>query len=201
MSKKFIFLSAFFLVLTVGFVAVLGGAGLLEKRYKTISIVKQFRFLNQDSSYITEKDIEGKVAVVEFFFTTCKTICPAMNKTMKEVYEQFKNEPNFLILSHTSDPKNDNVARLKFFADSIGANHKNWLFLTGRKDSLYIAARTSYALDDQRANVIDPETDFIHTQLFALVNKKGEIKRRLYYSNIKEEMDELKADIIKALDE
>jgi protein SCO1 len=204
MSSKFKILAIFFTVLTLGFMAILAftnGGEMLKKRYKTISTVEPFRFINQDGQVITEAAIDGKVAVVEFFFTTCKTICPPMNTTMKAIYEMYKNEPDFLILSHTSDPRNDSVPRMKRYADSIGANSKNWLFLTGRKDSLYYAARKSYSLDDQNAVVADPEMDFIHTQLFALVNRKGEIKKKVYDSSIPAEVEELKAEIRKALDE
>jgi protein SCO1 len=204
MSSKFKILAIFFVVLTLGFMAILAftnGGEMLKKRYKTLSTVEPFRFTNQDGQIITEATIDGKVAVVEFFFTTCTTICPPMNTTMKGIYEMYKNEPDFLILSHTSDPRNDSVPRMKRYADSIGANSKNWMFLTGRKDSLYYAARKSYSLDDQNAVVADPETDFIHTQLFALVNRKGEIKKKVYDSSIPAEVEELKAEIKKALEE
>jgi protein SCO1/2 len=202
MSSKAKILIVFFIVLTAGFVFALSqinGGVLLAKRFKTVSSVEPFRFTNQHNGITTEKDIEGKVAVVEFFFTTCQTICPKMNTTMKGIYELYKNEPDFYILSHTSDPKNDSATQLKKYADSIGAG-KNWIFLTGNKKDLYIAARKSYALDDSKATVTDPETDFIHTQLFALVNRKGELKKKVYDSFNKEEMEELKQDIRKALD-
>jgi protein SCO1 len=202
MSKKAIFLSIFFVVLAAGFVFTLSrinGGELLEKRYRTISTVDTFSFANQNGTLTTHKDIAGKVVVVEYFFTTCQTICPVMNTTMKGIYAQYKNEPDFLILSHTSDPKNDNVVALKKYADSIGAG-KNWLFLTGAKKDLYKMARKSYTLDDASIKVADPETDFIHTQLFALVNRKGEIKKKVYDSYNKAEMEELQQDIKKALD-
>lgn len=210
MSKKFIFLAVFFLGLVVVFIGVLyyldtlnkdDKEDVMRKRSITVSTVKPFTFTNQMGKTITDKDLIGKVALVEFFFTTCTTICPTMNTKMKSIYEQYKNEPNFLIVSHTSDPKTDNVPQLKRYADSIGADAKNWWFLTGAKDSLYIAARKSYALDDQNAVVQDPEMDFIHTQLFALVNKKGEIKKKVYDSKNKAEMDELIIDIKNALAE
>jgi protein SCO1 len=204
MSKKAKFLTLFFIVLTIVFVYVLSlisDGDLLRKRFKTISTVQPFSFTNQNGQVITQKNLEGKVVLVEFFFTTCKTICPVMNKKVQSIYDLYKNEPDFLIVSHTSDPKNDNVAQLKHYADSIGADGKNWWFLTGRKDSLYYAARKSYALDDQNSIVNDPESDFIHTQLLALVNKNGEIKKKVYDSDKKEEMEELKEDIKKALAE
>lgn len=202
MSSKTKFLIVFFIGLTAIFVFALSqinGGVLLAKRYKTVSSVEPFSFNNQSGGTTTLKDIEGKVAVVEFFFTTCQTICPKMNTTMKGIYDLYKNEPDFYILSHTSDPKNDSVAQLKKYADSIGAG-KNWLFLTGSKKELYKAARNSYALDDSKANVQDPETDFIHTQLFALVNRKGDLKKKVYDSFNPAEMEELKQDIRKALD-
>jgi protein SCO1 len=202
MSKKFIFLSCFFIVLAVAFVYTLSQINdgvLLKKRFKTISTVNEFSFTNQLGGTTTQKTIEGKVAVVEFFFTTCQTICPKMNVTLKGIYEQYKNESDFYVLSHTSDPKNDNVAQLKKYADSIGAG-KNWLFLTGTKKDLYYAARKSYSLDDESIKIEDPETDFIHTQLFALVNRKGELKKKVYDSHNKLEMEELKQDIQLALD-
>jgi protein SCO1 len=204
MSKKAKFLTLFFIILTIVFVYVLSlisDGDLLRKRFKTISTVQPFSFTNQNGQIITQKNLEGKVVLVEFFFTTCQTICPIMNKKVKSIYDLYKNEPDFLIVSHTSDPKNDQVAQLKRYADSIGADGKNWWFLTGRKDSLYYAARKSYALDDQHSTVNDPESDFIHTQLLALVNKNGEIKKKVYDSDKKEEMEELKEDIKKALAE
>ncbi len=201
MSKKSLFLTIFFILLTVGFVVALYRAGLLEKRYKTISTVQPYRFINQDSAVITDKDMQGKVVLVDFFFTTCTTVCPPMQATMKKLYEEFKAEPNFIILSHTAKPDQDKVSVLKHYADSMGASSSHWMFLTGPKDSLYFAARKSYALDDQNNIPINPDEDFIHTQLFALVNKKGEVKKKVYESHIKKDIDELRIEIRKALEE
>ncbi len=166
-----------------------------------MAIVQPFSFTNQDGQLVTERDIEGKVALVAFFFTTCRTICPPMNNTIKSIYDQFKNEKDFLVLSHTCDPARDNPARLRRYADSIGANTANWWFLTGRKDSLYLAARHSYAVDDQQVPLTGSDDDFIHTQLFALVNKEGRVMKKVYDSFNKEEMTELREDIQKALKE
>ncbi len=73
---------------------------------------------------VTENDVKGKVYVTEFFFTTCPGICPKMNTNMRMVYDKFKNENNFLILSHTVDPDKDSIPRLKVYADSLGADVK-----------------------------------------------------------------------------
>lgn len=99
-----------------------------------------------------------------------------MNKNMKTVYDRFKNDTGFLILSHTSDPKNDSVSVLKRYADSLQVNTDKWIFLTGFKDSLYKQARYSYKIDDPNNNPINSEQDFIHSQFFALVDKKGVVR-------------------------
>jgi protein SCO1/2 len=163
-----------------------------------IGRVQPFFFTNQLGNQITEKDVAGKVYVASYFFTTCKGICPEMNTSLKKVYEKFKNEKDFLILSHTSDPGTDSAARLKRYADSIGANPANWIFLTGRKDSLYNMARLSYAIDDPANNLKSINDDFLHTQFWALVNKKGEI-RKIYDGLKNDEVNALMRDIEKAL--
>ena len=121
-----------------------------------------------------------------------------MNRNMKTVYEKFKGENNFLILSHTVDPETDSVGRMKQYADSLGANSNTWLFLTGRKDSLYSAARLSYLLDDPKNNNGKMEEQFIHTQFFALVDKNGSV-RRIYDGLKQDELNELIKDIDKLL--
>lgn len=159
-----------------------------------MSYVKPFSFTNQEGKRITEEDIAGKVTVVEYFFTTCKGICPRMNKNMQKVYAQFKDRPDFRILSHTVDPETDSVGKMKQYADSLGADPARWWFLTGRKDSLYAAARNSYLLDDPKNNAGAIDEQFIHTQFFALVDKQGNI--RGIYDGLKQgELDEMTRNI------
>ena len=202
-KKKRIYILFFIGLLTVFFVflALVNNGEILKKRYKTLATVQPFNFTNQDGQLVTERDIEGKVVLSVFFFTTCRTICPKMNNIIKSIYEEFKNEKDFLVLSHTCDPARDNPALLRRYADSIGADTRNWWFLTGRKDSLYLAARHSYAVDDQQVPLTGSDDDFIHTQLFALVNKEGRVMKKVYDSFNPEEMAELREDIKKALKE
>jgi protein SCO1/2 len=123
-----------------------------------------------------------------------------MNRNMKKVFEQYRNQPDFMILSHSVDPQTDSVARMKFYADSLGVNGANWHFLTGKKDSLYQAARVSYLLDDPKNNNEKIEDQFIHTQFFALVDKSGRV-RRIYDGLKKNELDQLIQDIPELLAE
>jgi protein SCO1/2 len=163
-----------------------------------ISRAKPFFFTNQGGKQVTEKDVAGKVFVASYFFTTCRGICPEMNGNLKKVYERFKSEKDFLILSHTSDPEVDSVPRIKRYADSIGADPNKWIFLTGRKDSLYNMARFAYAVDDPANNLKSLDDDFLHTQFWALVNKRGEI-RKIYDGLKMDEVNALIRDIEKAL--
>ena len=171
MSKKALILTGFFVVLVLGFyftlTKVIPGYG--EKRFQVLNYVKPFSFINQDGRRVDQSDLKGKVYVAEYFFTTCKSICPIMNKNMLQIYQQYKDDPGFVILSHTVDPETDSVGRLKYYADSLKVNTARWWFLTGSKDSLYDAARSSYLLDDPKNNSENIEEQFLHTQFFALV--------------------------------
>ncbi|MGZ5247160.1 MAG: SCO family protein [Flavitalea sp.] len=197
MSKKFWILTTFFVVLVIGFYftlkSVIPGYG--ERQFQVLNYVRPFSFTNQDGDTISESNVAGKVYVAEYFFTTCDGICPIMNTNLKSVYEAYKNEPNFLILSHTCDPDKDSVGRLKFYADSMGVDTKKWWFLTGSKDSLYQVARVSYLLDDPKNNSENIEDQFLHTQFFALVDRNGQVRKKIYDGLKKNELEELKKDI------
>jgi len=196
MSKKFIGYTIFFVVLAALFlVFVFAGTDNWKKKSPVISTVKPFSFTTQDGKTFTEKDMEGKVCVVEYFFTTCKGICPRLNTNMKDIYEAFKDEPDFMIISHTCDPETDSASVLKHYSDSLKVDTRKWVFLTGRKDSLYHAARNSYLLDDPKNNLTDINQQFLHTQFFAVVDKSGHIRGQVYDGLKKDEIAQLKDDV------
>jgi protein SCO1/2 len=190
----------FFTVLLLAFFFfVFQGTDNWKVKMPTLSYVKPFHFTNQDGQPVTDADVLGKITVVEYFFTTCKGICPKLNTNMKEVYLQFKDEPEFQILSHTCNPETDSVPVLKHYADSLKVDTKKWIFVTGRKDSLYQMARGSYLLDDPKNNVEKIEDQFIHTQFFALVDRKGKIRGKIYDGLKTIEVQQLKRDISRLL--
>jgi protein SCO1/2 len=202
MSRKQIFYLLFFGILIVGFFIALMVMipGFTKPRFPAIGSVQPFSFTNQDGKNITDNDIQGKVVAVEYFFTTCKGICPRLNNNMRKVYNEFKDENNFLILSHTCDPETDSVARLKRYADSMQVNTDRWQFLTGKKDSLYFMARESYKIDDPANNPQNIQDDFLHTQFIALVNKEGKVVK--IYDGLKQsELNEMSKEIKKLLKE
>jgi protein SCO1/2 len=197
MSRKTLFYIGFFVVLTLVFYLAIAKS---IRKNDTISVVQPFEFLNQDGQRVTDKDMEEKVYVAEFFFTTCPGICPRMNNNMRTVYDRFKDEKDFRILSYTCDPERDSVAQLKKYSDSMKVNTTKWVFLTGRKDSLYALARNSYTIDDPANNVSSIDDQFLHSQLWALVNKKGEVKK--IYDGLKpSEVGEMMKQIKKLLKE
>jgi protein SCO1/2 len=188
--------AGFFILLFIGFYFALTRLipGFGSPVLPVLSQVPPFSFDNQEGKMITDRDLAGKVYVAEYFFTTCRGICPKMNVNMKKVSEDYENEANFRILSYTVDPETDSVGRMKHYADSLGADPQRWWFLTGRKDSLYHLARSGYLLDDPKNNATNINEQFIHTQFLALVDKNGRV-RKIYDGLKKDELDELEKDI------
>ncbi|HQQ93531.1 MAG TPA: SCO family protein, partial [Bacteroidia bacterium] len=136
--------------------------------------VKGFSFVNQFGKATDSNTIQNKIYVTEFFFTTCKSICPIMNSNLDKIYHMFGNRGDFLILSHTVDPEQDSVPVLKAYSDLHGVHNSNWLFVTGPKSELYQQARISYLLNADQGD--GGPADFIHTQNFALVDKERHIR-------------------------
>ena len=190
-NKPLQYILFFSAIVVIFFIAVFAGTDNWKAKAPVLGYVKPFTFINENGQPFTQKDMMGKVCVVNFFFTTCKGICPRMNGNIKDVYEQFKNQPDFMIVSHTCDPETDSAATLKKYAEKMQVNTNKWVFLTGRKDSLYLQARNSYMLDDPKNNLKDINDQFLHTQFIALVDKNGKIRGHIY--------DALKQDEIKAL--
>lgn len=203
MSRKAWFYIGFFILLVFAFFIFLSYKipGFANPKVPPIGIVQPFSFLNQDGKTVTNNDVKGKVYVATFFFTTCTSVCPRLNNNLKPINTQFNNEQDFLILSFTCDPSRDSVTKLKWYADSVlKVNTSKWVFLTGNKDSLYAMARHSYMIDDPKNEVQNGETDFLHTQLIALVNKKGEVVK--IYDGLKpSEISQMQAEIKKLLKE
>jgi protein SCO1 len=193
-----IFFAGLFLVFYFVLTRIIPGYG--EVKMPILSSVQPFSFLDQEGKSITNKDVNGKVYVAEYFFTTCKGICPKMNNNLKAVYEKFRNDPAFRILSHSVDPETDSVGRMKQYADSLQVDAKTWYFLTGTKESLYHAARVSYLLDDPKNNIGNVNDQFIHTQFFAIVDKNGQV-RKIYDGLKQDEIKTLEEDIQRLLNE
>jgi len=175
--------------------------------------VPEFTFLNQDSLFISNEDFNNKVYVVEFFFTSCPSICPIMNKNMKKIETQFGSRADFGIASISIDPEHDTPAVLKEYAEGYEVFSQNWHFLTGKKEEIYQLANQGFNIFAS----VNPRVagGFEHQGYFALIDKDGYIRSRtdrfdnpiVYYMGIDQEdvevqeVDLLMEDIEKLLKE
>jgi protein SCO1/2 len=163
---------------------------------KTIKIphkVMDFSFINQNADTFTQAQVEDKIYVADFFFTTCPSICPIMGKNLKKLSDKFINDDEVHFLSYTVDPEEDTPDVLKAYAQAIGANEAIWTFLTGNKKDLYHVAREGYKVTAMEGD--GGEEDFIHTQNFVLIDKARQI--RGYYDGTDSlEMRKLEKDIL-----
>jgi len=153
----------------------------------------KFELINQNNIKISNKNYLGKVYVLEFFFATCPSICPIMNKNMVTLQNKYFGNPNFGIASITIDPEHDTPTVLKEHAKNLGANSSNWHFLSGDKNYIYDLANKGfnlYAGENSKVN-----GGFEHSGLFALIDKNGMIRCRkdeygnpiLYYDGLEKE--------------
>ena len=173
-----------------------------------IGPVPAFELTDQNNKKISNTDYLGKVYVVEFFFSTCPTICPKMNQSMLQLQDAFYGNPNFGLVSITIDPEHDTALVLKEHAALLGVKHYNWHFLTGDKKYIYNLANKGFNLYAGENN--KAAGGFEHSGLFALVDKEGKIRCRkdaqgnpiLYYDGLEASgVEAIKEDIKKLLEE
>ncbi|MFC6269669.1 SCO family protein [Frigoriflavimonas asaccharolytica] len=175
-------------ILCVIFVGIAFGVGYLKESLFTVMKVPDFELIDQNNKKITNKDMLGKVYLVEFFYSTCPTICPVMNANMKNINKEI-NHPDFGIISISIDPENDTPATLKQHAEQIGAVSPNWHFLTGNRHYIgKVADQFNIYVGDKE----DEAENLNHSGMIALVDKEGHIRCRfneknmpkLYYSGL-----------------
>jgi len=177
-----------------------------SKKLLALQEVPAFDFINQDSQAITNDFYKGKVYVVEFFFSSCTTICPIMNRNMLQVSQEFASQENFGIASISIDPSFDTPQVLKAYASRYKATHPNWNFLTGDKDTIHKLSNVGFKLF--AAQDKDEIDGFSHSGLFALIDQNGVVRSRkdkhgnplFYYNGLEQEsIDMLIQDIKKLL--
>ncbi len=160
--------------------------GKLEK----IGPAPKFELLNQDNLKINNETYNGKVYVLEFFFSTCPSICPKMNQSMLQIEKTFFGNPNFGIVSITIDPEHDTPAILKAHRELLGVKSSNWNFLTGDKNYIFDLSNKGFNIYAGQNSKV--QGGFEHSGLFALIDKNGNIRCRkdnygnpiLYYDGL-----------------
>jgi len=136
--------------------------------------IADFSFTNQNGKTITQKDYEGKIYVADFFFTTCRSICPKMTNNMTWLQNQIKNNPKVMLLSHSVTPEIDSVSVLKKYALEKGVIDSKWNLVTGNKKDIYFIARKSY-LAVKTGNPSEMY-DMVHTENFVLIDSKRRVR-------------------------
>ncbi|MDZ4757973.1 MAG: SCO family protein [Bacteroidota bacterium] len=189
--------------IVVNYVPILG-----EKEYDPIKKdtiyhkVPAFKFTDQLGRTITEKKLDGHVYIANFFFSTCKDVCPKMQGVVRSIYEKFcdtsgglNKDPFVRFISHTVDPETDTVAQLKKYADAMGANPDFWYFVTGSKPEIYGLAQRGYLLPTGEDPSIPADSmKFFHSQILVLVDKEKRI-RGAYDSHDPNDINRLQDDV------
>ena len=171
----------------------------------TIGQVPEFSFTNQSGKIITNESYKGKVYIVEFFFTTCPSICPIMNRNMVIIQNEFFGNPNLAIASFTIDPTTDTPSVLKDYAKQYKITNPNWHLLTGDKDKIYQLANEGFNLYVGEDSEV--EGGFEHSGFFALIDQEGNIRSRIdengnpiiYYNGLEDSGIKMIKEDIKAL--
>ncbi len=154
--------------------------------------VANFHLINQLGDSISQDNLEGKIYVADFFFTTCPTICPRMTEQFFRLQKTFKEEDDIRLVSHTVFPDHDTVEVLKAYAEEYGVDSQMWYLLTGDKKQIYDLARKSYFAVTTTGDGGDE--DFIHTENFVLVDKEKRL-RGFYDGTSPEAVNQLMLDI------
>lgn len=168
--------------------AVIDGAMKLDTVYTQI---KPFEFQDQDGNLVNQATVDEKVYVTDFFFTSCPTICPKMKQQMLRIYNDFENEVDLVLLSHSIDPVRDSVARLHSFAEKLGIESQRWHLVTGERDSIYGMAK-HYMIAAQKDDLAPG--GYAHSGAFLLVDRNRQI-RGIYDGTDPESVDELMVDL------
>ena len=160
-----------------------------KKKYHKIA---DFSLINQNGDTITQETYKNKIYVADFFFTTCKTICPIMTKNMHVLQKEFITDNEVMLLSHSVTPEIDTVAQLKRYAKEKFVNSSKWNLVTGDKKEIYKLARKSYLAvkDDGDGGPFD----MVHTENFMLIDKERQI-RGFYDGTNLDDIDRLIDDI------
>jgi len=154
--------------------------------------IPDFKFLNQDSLWVSEKNMAGKIYVADFFFTTCPTICPKMKSQLLRIYDKFAEDDRVRILSHTIDPEFDGVRVLKDYAKKLNITSPRWNLVTGKKTDIYRLGEKSYMVTAQEdANEVG---GFVHSGAFILVDQNRHV-RGIYDGTKEEDVNHLIEDI------
>ncbi|NQX77769.1 SCO family protein [Gilvibacter sp.] len=206
MNKSYSYIGISFIILIFGIWAVPKIVGSVnQQELATIGPVPAFEFTNQRGETITNANYQGKVYVVDFFFTTCPTICPVMSRNMVKLQDEFFGNPNFGVASFSIDPTYDTPEVLQTYAENYGITNPNWHLMTGDKLAIHKLANNGFNLYVNEGDTA--AGGFEHSGFFALIDQDGNIRSRIdeygnpivYYNGTDLEQIQLLKDDIKQL--
>ena len=160
--------------------------------------VPDFSLTSQEGETITQRDLDEKIYVASFFFTSCQGPCKEMNTGLVRVQEAFRNYPEVKIVSYTVHPERDSVEVLQQYANRFNADPSTWYFLTGERQKIYDLAQNGYFLVAQQAP--GALVDFLHSEQFLLVDWNKNV-RGIYHGTNPADVDRLITEIGVLLDE
>lgn len=153
------------------FTKTVNGQTVTDTIYATIPA---FRFVNQYGDSLGDKELAGKIYVADFFFTSCPSICPIMQRNMLAVYDAYKDTPDVKIVSFTIDPKYDTPPVLKTYAGKLGVTGNSWWFLQGNRDTVYKIAEKNYLVAVSKDSTV--ASGYVHQGYFVLVDKQKRVR-------------------------
>jgi protein SCO1/2 len=156
--------------------------------------IKPFKLQNQFGKEVGLQDLEGRIVIADFFFTSCPSICPTLTRNMKKLQTAFKKTDSLVrFVSFTVDPERDSVARIKAYGDKFGIDHDTWWMLTGNRNEIYDIALNEFKASIASNGNID--TGFIHTENFFLLDK-DKVVRGWYNGLDSTNLDKLIKDVV-----
>lgn len=165
-----------------------------DPKYDNVHTVADFAFVNQKGDTITQQFFKDKIYVTNFFFTICPNVCPRMTNNLKRIQEEFDQDEEVRLLSHTVMPWVDSVGRLAEYAALNDIDVNQWQLVTGDKADLYQMARESYFADEGFGKTVTTDEDFLHTENIILVDRQRRL-RGVYNGTLPLEMKRLIEDI------
>lgn len=165
-----------------------------ERGNEQLTTTPEWTFTDQNNEELSSQQLDDKIQVLNFFFTSCPTVCPAMNRNVQKVQQVHINNKNLRFVSISVDPERDVPKRLKEYEDNFSLNKQQWHFLTGKKDSIYLMARKGYNLSATDAD--GGSQNILHSQQVLLIDQNQQI-RGIYDGTESKEMADLAKDITK----
>jgi len=164
-----------------------------DKVLEDFHSISPFQLTNQEGEIVSDKTFDGKIYITDFFFTICPGICPKMTKNMRILQEEFLEDNEVLLLSHSVTPEMDSVSVLKRYAEEKGIISKKWHLVTGTQQDIYKLGRKDYFVEEDLG--LEKEVDeFLHTENFVLIDKNKHI-RGIYNGLKKASVNQLIADV------